>query len=128
LLFAFEGVVLDIVGIFTSLLADKKDKPFIKKYLVPIFILSNLAVIGIGLLLYKNIFSLLPILGVLFETGALWLNNEKHIRIVSFFGAPCWLVYNVSTIAYGSAVGNLLTMISIIIAFIRYDIKKVKVK
>lgn len=128
LLGAFTGAVFDIVGVFTTLLADKKDKPFIKKYLVPVFILSNLAVVGIGILLYKNAFDLLPMFGILFETGALWLNNEKHIRIVSFFGAPCWLIYNLSTVAYGSAIGNVFTMISIIIAFIRYDIKKVKVK
>ena len=33
LLFAFEGAVLDIIGIIASVLAQNKDKPFIKKHL-----------------------------------------------------------------------------------------------
>ena len=71
---------------------------------------------------YKNIFSLIAIAGVLFETGGLWLKHERHIRIVSFFGAPCWLAYNLVSSAYGSAIGNIMTMLSILIAIVRYDI------
>ena len=33
LLSAFEGAVLDIAGIISSVLAEKKDKPMIKKHL-----------------------------------------------------------------------------------------------
>ena len=33
LLFAFEGAVLDVLGIVASVLAQKKDSPFIKKHL-----------------------------------------------------------------------------------------------
>ncbi len=124
LLFAFEGAVLDITAAAASVLADKKDSEFIKKHLKAVIIATNICIIGIGLLLYKNIFSLLPIIGVIFETGALWLTKEKHIRIVSLFGAPFWFVYNIVNSAYGSAVGNILTIVSLIIAILRYDIFK----
>ncbi len=120
---AFEGAALDIVALLVSLLAQRRSKGFIERHLKLSIIGSNLFIIAVGLLLYQNIFSLFPIIGVIFETGALWLTNEKHIRFVSFFGAPCWLVYNVVTFAYGSAIGNVITMVSIIIAILHYDVR-----
>jgi len=75
-----------------------------------------------GMLTYQNVFSLLPILGVIFETLALWLKKERSIRFVSLLGAPFWLAYNLLNMAYGSAVGNVITLVSITIAIVRYDI------
>ena len=74
------------------------------------------------MLTYKNIFSLLPIFGVIFETLALWLKKERNIRIVSLLGAPFWLAYNLMNVAYGSAIGNVITLVSISVAIARYDI------
>jgi len=122
LLGAFEGAVLDIVALLVSVLAQRKDSGWLKKHPGLTVLGANLFVVAMGLLFYKDIFSLLPILGVLFETGALWLNRERQIRFVSFFGAPFWLAYNLIFAAYGSAVGNVLTMVSIGIAIVRYDI------
>ncbi len=122
LLFAFEGAVMDIVALIVTVLAERKDTKLLSKHPKVLIIVCNLFVVGIGLLFYKNVFSLLPILGVLFETGALWLKNEKHIRIVSFFGAPFWLAYNLVFGAYGSLIGNIMTMVSIGLAIFRYDI------
>lgn len=125
LLFAFEGAVLDIVGIIASVLAQNKDKPLIKKNLKLIIIGVNLVIIITGILLYKNIFSLLPMFGVLLHTGAFWLTNEKHIRKISFLGSPFWFIYNLISGAYGSAIGDMMTMVSIVLAMIRYkDFKK----
>ena len=58
--------------------------------------------------------------GVLLEINALWLTSEKAIRWVSLFSAPFWFAYNFFSCAYGSALGNVFMMISIIIAMIRY--------
>jgi hypothetical protein len=124
-LFAFEGAVLDVLGIVASVLAQKKDSPFIKKHLKIVVISVNLVIVAAGILLYKNVFSLLPMLGVLLHTGAFWLTKEKGIRIVSFLGSPFWLVYNLYSHAYGSAAGDVMTMVSIATAMIRYkDWKK----
>ena len=125
LLFAFEGAMLDVLGIVASVLAQKKDSPFIKKHLKIVVISVDLVIVAAGILLYKNVFSLLPMLGVLLHTGAFWLTKEKDIRIVSFLGSPFWLVYNLYSHAYGSAVGDVMTMVSIATAMIRYkDWKK----
>lgn len=122
LLFAFEGAVLDVLGLISSVLAEKKDTPFLKKYRIPVLILINGAIVAAGILLYRNVFSLFPMIGVLLHTGAFWISDEKRIRLMSFFGSPFWLVYNLYSLAIGSAVGDVLTMVSIGLAIVRYDI------
>ena len=87
---------------------------------------SGFVIIGAGFAVYENIFSLLPIAGVIFETGPLWLTKGKHIRILSILGAPCWLAFNLISGAYGAGLGNILTIVSIGLALIRYDILKTK--
>lgn len=123
---AFEGAALDILGTVSSIAAQNKDKGFIKKQVRLTCIAVNALILAVGLLLYKNIFSLFPIMGVLLHTSAFWLSDEKTIRRVSFLGSPFWLVYNLASNAYGSALGDALTMLSIGIAIYRYDIRRGK--
>ena len=84
----------------------------------------NIVMVLAGLALYENIFSLCAIAGAIFQTGAFWINDERKIRLMSFFGAPMWLLYNTVNHAYGSAIGSVLSIISIGIAILRYDILK----
>ena len=122
LLGAIEGAALDICGSLSSVLAQNKDRAFIKKRFIWFFIGVNLAIIAIGLLLYVDIFSLLPIVGVLLHTSAFWINDERWIRIVSLAGCPFWLIYNFVSGAYGSCIGDLLSIVSIGVSMVRYDI------
>ena len=124
LLGAFEGAALDVVGTVSSLLAQKKNTPFIKKNIKFFVIGVNLIIVAAGLPLYKNIFSLFPIIGVLLHTGAFWIDDEKKIRQISLMGSPFWLIYNFVSRAYGSCIGDVLSIISLITAMIRYDICK----
>ena len=123
LLGAISGAVLDILGSAASLIAGKRDAPFVKKHVRFIFILTNLVIVAAGVtiaIINRSLLDLLPILGVLLHTGAFWLTRERVIRIVSLIGSPFWLVYNVASRAYGSALGDLLTMGSIVIALLKY--------
>ncbi len=124
LLGAFEGAVLDVVGIGASIAAQNKDKSFIKKRLTPVIVAVNAVIIISGIVMYENVYSLLPMFGVLFHTGAFWFTKEKHIRLASFLGSPFWLAYNLLSGAYGSAMGDILTMCSIGLSIYRYDIKR----
>ena len=119
LLGAFEGALLDITAFVVSLLCCGREKTFVKKHFALTVILANVAIIAVGLLSYRDLSSLLPIFGVIFETLALWLTKERHILIVSLLGAPFWLVYNLLNAAYGSAIGNVITLVSISVALLR---------
>ena len=121
LLFAFEGAAMDISAIPSSMLAARKHTPFVERYRVAILVFVNAVVIGIGLLVWRNWLSLIPVVGVLFETNALWMTQERLIRRYSLAALPFWLFYNLSCGAYGAALGNVLAAGSIITAMIRYD-------
>ncbi len=124
LLSAFEGAVLDIAGIVSSLLAQKKESPFIKKHIKIFVVCVNLLIIASGLMLYKSPVSLLPVAGVLLHTSAFWISDEKIIRQVSLSGCPFWLLYNFLSGAYGSCIGDILSIVSLVTAMLRYDYKK----
>ena len=120
LLGAFSGAVLDVLGAITSVVAEKKNTPFLARHRRAAILLSCATMTAVGLLLYESWLSLLPIAGVLLHTGAFWLEDERKIRRLSLLGSPFWFVYNFASRAYGSAVGDLLTMLSIILAMLRY--------
>ena len=122
LLGAFEGALLDVIALFVSFFYKTRDKGFIKKHPTVTVIATNIVIFALGMLTYKNIFSLLPIFGVIFETLGLWLKKEKHIRILSIIGCPFWFAYNFQSGAYGSCAGDFLACVSLCISLIRYDI------
>lgn len=120
---AFSGAVLDVLGAVSSIIAEKKDTSFIKKHPKVVLISINLCIIISGsiiALINKSWLDLFSIAGVLLHTSAFWINDEKIIRRVSLLGSPFWFVYNFFSEAYGSSIGDILTMCSIIIAMIRY--------
>lgn len=120
LLGAFAGAAVDVLGALACVVASKKDAPFIKKHLTLVIIITDALIVTAGLLLCKEPLDLLPIIGVLLHTGAFWLTDERIIRRVSLLGSPFWFVYNFYSRAYGSALGDVLTMVSIIIAMIKF--------
>ena len=124
LLGAFSGMALDVVGAVASVIAARRDTPFVRKHLRAVIISVDAVIVIVGILLYRTPLDLLPLFGVLLHTGAFWLTDERWIRRVSLAGSPFWFGYNFASRAYGSAVGDLLTMVSIVIAMIRYRKKR----
>ena len=126
LLGAFAGAVLDVLGLVSSVLAGRKHTPFVRRFRVPILVVINAAMVAATVFLYKTPWDLLPLAGVLLHTTAFWLSDERKIRILSITGSPFWFAYNAHSLAFGSAAGDVFTIISIAIAIFRYDVKKKK--
>ena len=122
LLGAIEGAVLDILGAISAFLAQRLDDRIAKKLKIAIFVAINVIIVVVGALLYENIFSIFPIVGILLQADALWLKNEKYIRIVSMIGCPFWFTYNFVSAAYGSCIGDALAFVSLSVSLVRYDI------
>ena len=83
----------------------------------------NACIVAVGVtvaLFNRSWLDLFSLTGVLLHTGAFWLSNEKVIRRVSLLGSPFWFIYNLLSRAYGSAVGDLLAIASILIAMVRH--------
>ena len=121
LLGALEGAAMDLSAIPASMLASRKHTPLGEKYRLLLWFAGNAAVLLIGWAFWENLYSLLPILGVLCEINALWMTKEKHIRLISLASLPFWLSYNVLCGAWGSVIGNVLMVASILVALYRHD-------
>lgn len=122
LLGAFEGAAIDTISAVSTFVAAKKEKKYIQTYAILLMVLFDLAIFAAGMALYRNVFSLCSIAGALLQVSALWLSRERNIRLVSFLGTPFWLVFNLTSHAYGAAVGSFLSMVSVASAIFRYDI------
>ncbi len=123
LLGAFSGAVLDVMGAISSVIAGRKHKGFVARHTKAVMLSVNTCIIATGLSIAvtnKSWLDLFSLAGVLLHTSAFWINNEKIIRRVSLLGSPFWFVYNFSSRAYGSAIGDILTICSILTAMIRY--------
>ena len=130
LLGAFAGAALDLAGVLSSILAERKDSiPFIKKHAKLCLIVIDLiiAAIGVTLTALGDKYGVISLIGVLLHTSAFWIDDEKTIRRVSLIGSPFWFAYNFLSAAYSSCIGDVLSMASISVAMIRYgDFKKNK--
>ena len=124
LLGAFSGAVLDLIAILAALIAGKKGHPTVKKLLVPIIVLIHAAILVASILLYQSWYDIFVLLAATFCVGALWFSRERTIRAVSLCSSPCWLVYNLSSKAYFSAVSDTFAILSLLVAIWRYDIRK----
>lgn len=122
LLGALEGAIIDVLSTVSTVAAHSKHKGFVAKHTKAVIIGLNLLIVIAGLTLYSNIFSLFPVVGAILQTSAFWITDEKRIRLVSFLGAPFWLIYNMASQAFGASVGSAMSIFSIGLAIYRYDI------
>ena len=113
---------MDVSAIPSSVFASRKHTPFVEKHKWPILVGVNAFIVILGILVWQDSLSWVPVVGVLLETNALWMTREKRIRRYSLAALPFWLFYNLRCGAYGAALGNVLAAISIVTAMIRYDI------
>ena len=126
LLGAYTGAVLNILGVLRNVVFLHREKSWANKkawlyIFIAIFIIA-------GLITYKNIFSLFPILGMTIASIALWMRNSRHTRFIVIFSSPCWLVYNIANLSFPGILTESFVMISLAISIIRYDILKIPVK
>lgn len=93
---------------------------------IPIYIISIYVIINIilGLISYKGLFDIVPIICALLFCATICTKKESNIRKIMFGNQSLWLIYDITIKAYMFSISNILTLISIIISIVRYDIKK----
>ena len=123
LLGAFSGAVLDLLSTVSSFFAAKKNAPAFQRYakVAAVITCGLIAAAGLALaLIQREWLELLPIAGALLQTVGLWFQNEQTIRRFALAGAPFWLTYNFLSQAYGAALGSALSIVSVVVALLRY--------
>ena len=119
---SLDGAVIDMISTGSAIAAGKKNKKFIAKHITFFLVIINLLLFLTGIVAYKNIFTFCAVFGAMLQTSALWITDEKKIRIMSMIGSLFWIVFNITVAAYGLAFGTFLSIVSIGTAIVRYDI------
>ena len=123
---AITGGCLDMISFARSLIFLNNQKKWASSRLWVVGFI--VVMIATGILTWENPWSILPIIGSVLSTVALWMKDGKHIRMISLLVGPCWLVYNIVNGAYTGAFNELLAMTSIVIGLIRCDRVKIDPK
>lgn len=119
---AITGGCLDMISFVRTLIFANNSKKWASS---PLWLVGFIAVmIATGIMTWENIWSILPIMGSVLSTVALWMKRERNIRLVSLLVGPCWMIYNVITGAYTGALSEVIAMTSIVIGLLRHDRKK----
>ena len=119
---AFSGAAIAFTAIISTLIAQKKQLPFIKKNLVLIVVVTSIMHIVVGLAVSESLYGILPIIGILIHTGCFFLDKEKYIRICLILGQPFFFAYNFLSQSYGGCVGDVMAISSVLFAIFTYDL------
>lgn len=122
LLGAYTGAVMNLLGAFRSLIYSKRDKKWASSVMWPI--LFSIGFLVSGILTWKNIYSLFPLIAMLISSVVLWIEQPKINRIFSLPVSTGWLIYNIKEWSIPGIVTEIFILSSIIIGIIRLDIKK----
>ena len=118
---AYEGAAMNACTAIGLILGQNSDSDLVRKNKVLFVLGANALCVAATMISYVNIFSLLPLLGVLLQMNASWFKREKNVRLMSVCGVPFWLSFNIIKGAYGSLVGDVLSFVTLSYSIIRYD-------
>lgn len=78
------------------------------------------AVVAAGCIGFHSWLDVLPIIGSVFGTVAMYMKNENMLRLLKLGDSPCWLIYNCTIPSTGGIICEVFNMASIIIGLVRY--------
>lgn len=93
---------------------------------VPIIYLIIIVILMIILSIfsYNGVISLLPTIGVILYSIAIWQDNLTITRITEIIGCILFIIYNIKVVAISGLITTIIEMLSAIVGIYRFDIKK----
>jgi len=123
LLSAYSGCITKVIALARNeiIILKEKHKNF-NNLLVLIILLATYLISGI--LTYKNIFSIFPILAAMIYLYFVWHGDELIVKKAAFYCYFLWLTYNIFVFSIAGIISNIVSIISTFIAI--YNEKKNK--
>lgn len=116
---SLSAVFANLIGTVRNVIYGLRGKyKFADSKIVPA--VSIIAFIISGVFTYTNPFDILPMLAMIFASIAFFVKDEKIIRYISVFIAVSWLAFGIYAGSIAGIVSDGSTLVSIIIAIIRY--------
>lgn len=117
LLGAITGSVCNVLGLFAFILIYlfdkyKKNKKILICILIPILI-------GISIITFENIYSIFPIIASVIAISSFLTDDENIIRLLGIVSNTCWLIYAIFYKSYFALPFEIVTLVSVMIAYIK---------
>ena len=115
----FAGAIPNGVGVFRELVfVNRKKAKWLDCALWPIlFIIINL---GLGISTFHTVFNVLPIVASACVTVALWIDNQRLIKLICLPVAVAFIVYDLYIGSYIGVINESVSIASAAIGLIRY--------
>lgn len=80
----------------------------------------------LSLFSWHSIYSVFILIAKLISSVSLGINNPRIIRRLKLISFPCWLIYDIHIGSLSGIVGDVMSIVSVLIGIIRLDILKEK--
>ena len=120
LLGAYSGAMMDSIGIVRNLILMRAANDRKKQIIATSVFVVILTAAGIAT--WAGPISLLAIFGKIFTTVAFGFRNPRILRALTIPSCILWAVYDALTGSWAGMVYELLGLLSIIIAYVRFDL------
>ncbi len=120
LLNAYTGSIMNFVGVIRNLIFYKLVEKG-KSTKIAMWVFCGVYIIS-AIITWEGPTSLLPLVGKLCSTVAYSIDNPRYIRIINIPTLTMWIVYNCVYGAWEGLATDSISLISVLIAMMRYDI------
>lgn len=125
LLGATTALIMNALNVLRGIIYSIDKKWAKSKIWIFVFLILSTT---LGIITFSEWYSVLPIIGTAIATVALRINDENTLRKVYITSVPPWIVYNVLANSIPGAISSTFTLVSLVIALIRFDGLKTKKK
>ena len=133
---AITGSILNVIGAFRAVVYGNRDKKWARsRWWIVLFILLYLAAYVLTFTAFGKeatpgnlVLEFLPVMGMTVSNISFLLDNERKLRGLALINSPLWMIYNGINKSIGGTVTEVISLISVIIAIIRFDILKSRKK
>jgi hypothetical protein len=119
-----------LLGAFTGMAMNMLEVPrnavfaSVKKYQRITAAVFSAVFIILGIVTWENPLSFFPVIAMCISSFVFSFQNPRDIRFCSVFVSLLWIIYNIAAFSVAGILTEGFCLLSIIIAVIRYDIKK----
>ncbi len=124
LLGAWTAAIMDGISVVRNMLYTSLVKK--NRSTTPVIVVFCIFVVATGLIAFDGIISLLPIISKLLTTVSYGMKKEKWLRLITLPSCIFWIIYNVFVGSAAGVLADSMTLISLLIAMYKFDIRKQK--
>lgn len=124
LLGVYTAPIMNGINISRSI-SDYIDDKHKKEHSIYKLLFFIIVCLGVGILMYENIYSIIPPLITSLYAIATYQKNMTTLRVIFMLTACLWIFYNLQVGAYSGLIGNFLEIICSIISIIKYRKKTI---